>query len=502
MPSTHRFQSRLFQTLQAKFYQLQDRVQLQWRQLKVATDWGAQFSLHSFQVALQASRRSRRSLQQRVARGMRSLSVGLGLAASTPIDQPIQNVLAALNIQALPAPNCLEKDAQTLVLPTETTQWQLSIQPVATQKLSLVEKCGQLWQKWRGATQRMETAYSPSSGSDLARTPGAKLAPIVIQGVASSLAHQRLVLVASGNRVLDILTAEQQQQLRQRIIFEIAVALSMQRRLGTSLPSLPSQTLSQITPLAFLKGAWRQIFQSARSTLLSPAVRLLLPGSRNFASLSSIRIGLTQKRSPNSLKNEAFGVLPFLRGARGDQGLQLQIRESYRNLSKSNLSSHLNALRGTIFGAISAIALAPFTLALPASATTAPALPQPLPSAPVSVEWIADPVRTRKQWLKSLALFGQSKPIQGKIRLVPEKAPAAISSEQFHGAIADWAYRFSQTVPSSGSPPIDVDAAFMGYHLHPLQRLLLVFDQIMVWLEAWILWLWQRGKLVFQRLFF
>jgi hypothetical protein len=451
MPSAHRFQSRLFQTLQAKFYQLQDSVQLRWRQLKVATVWGAQFSLHPFQTALQASRRSRRSLQQRVAKGMRSLSVGLGLAASVPIDQPIQNVLAALNIQALPVPNCSEKDAQTLVLPTETTQWQLSIQPVATQKLSFVEKCGQLWQKWRGAVQHSETACSPSSASDLVQTPGPKLSPIAIQGVASSLAHRRLVLVASGNRVLDILTTEQQQQLRQRIIFEIAVALRMQRRLGPSLPSLPSQI-----------------------------------------------------RSPNPLKKGAFGVPPFLRGARGDQGLQLQIRESYRNLSKSNLSSHLNALRGIIFGAIGAIALAPFTLALPASATTAPALPQPRPASPFAVEWIADPVRTRKQWLKSLALFGQSKPIQGKIRLVPEKAPheTALSSEQFHGAIGNWANGFSKTVSSASSSPIDVDAAFMGYHLHPLQRLLLVLDQIMAWLETQTLWLWRQGKAVIQRLFF
>jgi hypothetical protein len=99
-----------------------------------------------------------------------------------------------------------------------------------------------------------------------------------------------------------------------------------------------------------------------------------------------------------------------------------------------------------------------------------------------------------------MGLFGQSKPIQGKIRLVPDKAPAALSSEPFQAAIADWAYRFSQTAPSTGSPPIDVDAAFMGYHLHPLERLLVVLDHIMVWLETQILWLWQQGKAFMGRL--
>jgi hypothetical protein len=130
----------------------------------------------------------------------------------------------------------------------------------------------------------------------------------------------------------------------------------------------------------------------------------------------------------------------------------------------------------------------------------APALPQPLP-APLSVAWIADPVRTRKQWLKSADLFGRPKPTQGKIRLVPEKAPAAHPSESFQTAIADWAYQFSQTIPSSGSPPIDIKAVFMGYRLHPLERLLLVLDQMMAWLEIQILWLWRQGAAILRHIF-
>jgi hypothetical protein len=475
MPSTHRFQSRLFQTLQAKFYQFQDTVQLRWRQLQVAVVWGAQLSLYPLQVAVQTSRWSGQVLKQQVAKGMQSLSIALGLEASAAIDQPIQNVLAALDVRALSILNLIGQDPQSSTLSSDIEQYRLSIRPVANQKLSFVEKCGKLWQKWRGATQKSSEIASVCSipDSNLARIPGAKLSSvaipqaIAIQGVASSLCHRRLVLVASGNRILDILTAEQQQQLHQRIIFEIAVALSMHRRLGAASPSLPLQN----PPIALLKGAWRQIRQSARSVFLPPsAVRLPLPGAKGFVSLSLVK---------------KFSVKKF----------------SVKKFSQSKIALHLKSFRGAIIAAISAIALAPFTLALPAKATTAPALPQPLPSAPFAVEWIADPARTRKQWLKGIGLFGQSKPIQGKIRLVPEKAPAALSSAPFQSAIADWADRFSQTVPSSGSPPIDINAAFMGYHLHPLQRLLVVLDRIMVWLETQILWLWRQGKLVIHSLF-
>jgi hypothetical protein len=478
MPSTHRFQSRLFQTLQSKFYQLQDTVQLRWRQLKVATVWGAQLSLYPLQVAFQATRWSGRVFKQQVAKGAQSLSVALGLREAVVIDQPIRNVLAALDIQTLPVLNQAAQDLKSSALSAQEERRQVFLWPANTQKLSFVEKCGKLWQRWRGRSQKnsaIAPLASPLQG-DLVQTPSAKLSPVTIaqtvsiQGVASSLVHRQLVLVASGNQILDILTAEQQQQLHQRIIFEIAVALNMHRRLGASSPSLPSQ----IAPLALLKAVWKQIQQSGRSVFLPPSAARML-GSETSASPY-----LTEQTAIEQFAMKQFAMKQF---------------------AMNQLAPRLKSLRGAIVAAIGAVALAPFTLALPAMATMAPVLPQPRPAFPFALEWIADPVRTRKQWLKGAALSRQSQPIQGKIRLVPEKAPAALSSEPFQAAITDWAYRFSQTVPSSGRPPIDVDAAFMGYELHPLQRLLLVLDRIMVWLEAQLLWLWQRGELITQRLF-
>ncbi len=476
MPSSHRFQSRLFQTLQAKFYQLQDTVQLHWRQLKVAAVWSAQLSLYPLQAVFQAGRWSGRMLKQQLAKQMRSLSVTLGLGESAAVDQPIQNVLAAFDIQTLSVLTSTEQDPQASVLSTEmllsdVKQYQLSIQPVATQKLSFVEKCGRLWQKWRGATQRSSATVPASSTLNiaLAQMPGAEPSPIAgsqtvtIQGVASSLCHRHLVLVTSGNQILDILTVEQQRQLHQRIIFEIAVALRLHRRLGASASSLP-----QTSPLALLKGAWKQMQQSARSVFLPPSTAV--------ACLLGLGTG-----------SEVYSE-PHLETAASPSWI-------------AQIASQLKSLRGSIIVALSAVALAPFTLALPARAAMAPTLPQPLPSAPFAAEWMIDPARTRRQWLRGTDLFGQSKPIQGKIRLVPEKAPAVLAAVPFQTAVADWADRWSQSIPSSGCPPIDVNADFVGYHLHPLQRLLIVLDQMMVWLETQILWLWRQGKSVIHRLF-
>jgi hypothetical protein len=444
MPFTHRFQSRLFQTLQSKFYQLQDRVQLHWRQFKIATLWGAQLSLSPIYATFRTVRWSRRVLAQQVAKGARALGLTLGLASAVEMDRPIQNVLAALDVQRIPDPTGLAQKTQTLAPSAQEQQWQISLQPVASHKLSFFEKCSKLWQKWRGAAQQT-SAIAPLS-SDLARSPA-----ISIQGVASCLSHRRLVLIAAENQVLDILTPEQQQLLHQRIIFEIAVLFRMRRRLGASLPSLSSQS----RPLALLKTTWMQLQASAYAR------------------------GLPVSLAPVGLPGSKISVLPSLRG---------------------RIAPRLHTLRGVILAWISAIALAPFALALPARAAMSPALPQPLP-APLTVAWIADPVRTRKQWLKSADLFGQPKPTQGKIRLVPEKTPAALPSESFQTAIADWAYQFSQTIPSSGSPPIDINAVFMGYRLHPLERLLLVLDQMMAWLETQILWLWRQGAAILHRIF-
>lgn len=473
MPSTHRFQSRLFQTLQTKFYQAQDAVQLRWRQLKVDALWTAQVGLTPLYGLLQVGRWCGKGLKQATGK-VRSLS--LGLAPEIEADQPIHNILAALEVAAF--------EVQNLPVPeSQSASWQITIQPAVAPGRSLAVACGNLWQKvraWWG--QSSAIAQSTPESVTLAATSKRSLQRVVIQGVASSLQKRRLVLITTENQVLDVLTAEQQQILHQRIIFEIAVALSQKGRHTARRLRASSLLCSQPSPEALLKSTWRQIQQPAR------AVQAVVQSIRSIRRLSLPAV-LSGLLKPASRLSES------LSWARGQEWVQEWVQEWGPQWAQSRLqpiAPRLKALRGAIVVGLSAIALAPFTLALPAKAAASPAIPIPRPMPLAVSDWLADPARTRKQWLKGSDLFKPAKPTQGKIRLAPDKTPAILASKPFDQAIADWAYGSTQ-VSTTGAVPIDVKAAFMGYHYHPLELLLLWLDRIMVWVETQILWLYQRS---------
>jgi hypothetical protein len=464
MPAKRRFQSHFFQTLQSQLYRVQGDLQLRWRQFKTAAVWNAQITLYPLHVAFRAGRWSRQVLKHQAEKGMgwvsRASGLKLGLKSGpksglkstekgSEVDRPIQNVLTVLNVQKLP-PIAPTPSFQQPVVPSALEQrrhlWPIPDRSTSPQKLSLIEKCGRLWQKLRGTASQNQT-FVPLD-SDVTQSP-----LVAIHGIASSLEDRRLVLIAADNQVLDILTREQQQQLHRRISFELTTAP---------------------------KRRWRFRVWMSRFVPSLPFARLFTRFRAGGLQLShAVPAGVLPESTPVQMQ------IPELSAASVDRWTQ-------------QIVSRLRAWRGTILTGISAIAVAPFAGALPTRTTTAPAPPsQPLPS-PWGTEWIA-PTRNRKQWLRGFDLFGQSKPIQGKIRLspehalehAPEKTSARSPSGQFQTAIADWAYRYTQAVPSTGSPPIDVNAAFMGYHYHPLEKLLLILDRAMAWLETQISWLWQ-----------
>ncbi|AFY59341.1 hypothetical protein [Synechococcus sp. PCC 6312] len=90
-----------------------------------------------------------------------------------------------------------------------------------------------LWQKRDHLTRpkTLTAALTPQASeiqlrnaSDLEAWPTGNLVSpkIEIHGIASQLANQDLVLVGSENQIFDILTPQQQQQLRERILWELA----------------------------------------------------------------------------------------------------------------------------------------------------------------------------------------------------------------------------------------------------------------------------------------
>lgn len=435
MSSTHRFESRLFQTLQSKLHQVQDSLGLRWRQLKTTAVWNAQLTLFPFHAAFRAGRWSRQALSHHVKERLRLITAAL--AQESKVDQPIHNVLSVLNSQNdLRTPNSPDQQSLVQSAPKQITL-QTRPKPLR-QALSFASKCSELWHKLRG---RPQTETVEPVHADLQQP-----STLNIQGVASALHDQHLVLISTSNQVLDILTAEQQSLLHQRISFELAAMMRRKRRFNPNLPKLTQR-------LKRLKTGWRQI--------LGTVPKIFLP-----------KVGTA--------------ILPAV-----------EVLETSEHPWTHQLLPRLQSWRSAFLTGISAIAVAPFAGVLPASATATPIIPvRPLP-APWVTEWMV-PARTRRQWLKGLDLFGQSKPTQGKVRLAPEKAPA-LSAEQFQSALTDWAYRSAQAIPSLGSPPIDVSAAFVGYHYGFLERLLIVLDQMMAWLEHQVLWLWQRGLSIIRK---
>jgi hypothetical protein len=157
---TKPYQSRLFNLLNRQSLKLRERLGISVRHLKVAVEWGAQILLYPIYLLVQTGRLVGHRLEQTVEKQQLSLAPSAPEAesATLPSDYPLEQVLKA-------------------------------IPPVL-----------------QGGNQ--ETSPSPS--------------PIPIQGVANLLATRDLVLVSNNNQILNILNLEQQKQLQQRILWEVA----------------------------------------------------------------------------------------------------------------------------------------------------------------------------------------------------------------------------------------------------------------------------------------
>jgi hypothetical protein len=507
MSPTHRYQSRLFQTVRSQVRNIKDNVQLRWRQLKVKATWGAQTALYPLYTLFQAARWGGQVLEQAAATGTQALLSFARSEKTAPTDQPIQNVLDA--IECLELPTVDSAFSNTL---------QLNLRPITKPKPVLAvwrKKLSTLWQPWR-------KVQAPSTLSDLSITASVSLQTsgqsnvvsqsISIRGVASLLVHQQLVLVTSDNQILDVLTSKQQRQLHQRIIWEIAQALYCRRQWDRARRAIPGWKTWQATPIKprpqysfpvraiYHLMAWVQHQPIAQSALVLPDSQSALVPQPVLASLR--QWWTTLLSSPSSspltarggLRGVVQGVTHFVQPLLLSQNAQkttLALASSKPNLPMlSTIAQKLRGSRTVLAAVAGAIALLPFTLAMPESAKAAmvPALPAPLPS-PLVVEQLIDPDRLRRRWQAEAKLSEQSGRLaQGKVRIAPQKAAASgLSAQGFEGAIADWANRFSKTTTVGDPSTIEVDAVFMGYEHHPLQVLLLWVDRAIAWIEVqWV----------------
>ncbi len=511
MSPTHRYQSRLFQTVRSQVNHLKDNVQLRWRQIKVAATWGAQAALLPLYTLFQAGRWGAQVLRQTTATAKQTL---LSFVSETEIptaDQPIKNVLDAIECAALPY------GALSTLGNAVPNAPALFIRPIAKPKSALAvlrKKLQTFLQPWRVSTKQ------PNTLSDLSISASVSLQPtqqnsivsrsIAIRGIASSLTHQRLVLVTSDNQLLDVLTPDQQRQLHQRIIWEIAQVCYLRRQFDRThaIPAwktwtaLPIQVKTQYSlPVRAIYHlmAWVQHQPIAQTALLLPKSRPTLAQQPVFTSLHQWCLNLFPSSSSfpplykGGLRGVVQGITHFAQPlqplllSQNVQKVPLALIGQKPTLPiLSTLAQKLRGCRTVLVAVAGAIALLPFTLALPepASAAMVPTMPAPLPS-PLMVERLIDPARSRRRWQAEEKLSEQSGRLSaGKVRIATQKTAAALSAQKFEGAIADWAGRFSQATAARDSSTIEVKAVFMGYDHHPLEALLLWVDRAIAWIEA------------------
>jgi len=213
-----RYQSRLFNFLNRQSHRLKDQCDRAVRHAKVAASWGVQILLYPVYLTVQATRFAGHQLKQTVQQQWLQLQASKPSEAATPppADTPIQEVLRTVDTFAIAGVQVqkLVEDTQPLPLVEPAVDASTDLIPVAASALEAAITI----------TETPSEAVVSLAEMPLVAAPASELQPqpSLIAGVATLLATRRLVLVTTENQILDILTPQQQQNLLQRIHWEIA----------------------------------------------------------------------------------------------------------------------------------------------------------------------------------------------------------------------------------------------------------------------------------------
>lgn len=205
MSSSGRFQSRVFSFLSQQRLRLQDRMQRLWRQTQVTAAWSAQILLYPVYVAFQTTR----LLSSQATRAVQRIFPGLKAASPPelpPVDAPIERTLTAVwQVLGVENPELDSTNSDSSLSNPRSLARTSSQQAIASIPSNTANPF---------PLSPLVPVYE--NGSGIALTAAS------LQGIASLISTRALVLVSSGNEILDILTPTQQLQLRQSIAWELA----------------------------------------------------------------------------------------------------------------------------------------------------------------------------------------------------------------------------------------------------------------------------------------
>lgn len=416
--SSGRYQSRILSFLNRQTQRVMHQSSVALRQFKVVAVWSSQILLYPLYALFQGSRLVGRQFQQAVSHHWPRLRATVQQELEEPVSQPptadtpIVQVLRAVQSFYLPA--------STPVSAADAPQDQPLSSPGTAPQSGWAGLAGRLLARLVYQGRGLLTRVEPPSGT----IPGS-LAPaettraiadqtwggltiqgVAVQGVASLLENRKLVLVSVGNQILDILTAEQQARLQQRIIWEVAhywryrkatLRLRQQAQIPLRLPGdrpqqwLPVRLFRQLMawvqqgPVAIAANLFQEADQNPTGTVLIdwPHFQLAVPDRFSIAA--------ARQSEPTALANPA-GLVSTLPNHLLHQFHQwVQAAATY---FFGGASQKLPAPEPAI-----ALPACPESLALPEAATMAalPAAPNPQPPAPSAPNWLT--------WE---SLFGQS----------------------------------------------------------------------------------------------
>ncbi|MBD2603504.1 hypothetical protein H6G81_02900 [Scytonema hofmannii FACHB-248] len=239
--SSNRYQSRLFNFVHRQSRHLGDRLDSTFRHLQVATKWSLQALFYPVVLLVQkALESSDKQLHAQAPQNRLKLQTN-NIHSQPDVDTPIQRVLQALEDKETrsqgdkesvnksflgfkwfkffpnkPSASSLNSSSTGHAIPARLAQGE-SGRNGAPGLFTGDWGLGRVFFKtWLGSESRSKYPVSPVPN------PQSPVPFSTVRGIASHLENHNLVLVTAENEILDILTREQQEELQDRIIGEIA----------------------------------------------------------------------------------------------------------------------------------------------------------------------------------------------------------------------------------------------------------------------------------------
>ena len=266
--SSRPYKSRLFNFVNRRSLQFRDRVGQTFRHLKVAAEWGAQLLISPLHWIFQPKNWTGEVLG--TAASDQALPPAETYLSDPPVDQPLEKILTAIepwfdlpDASVLTAtvndlkPDNLPRKKEIVLssqffqqiqqqLESPTQPENLALPPAIAQRHFVIAPKALNPNPFGNLVSQIKNVFSPTTD-------------LVIRGISCVIENRQLVLTTSDNEILDVLSLEQQNLLRQSIRAEMAnywyerrLQWSMSQKMLGFIPLVNEQTEKVLPPVQLL----------------------------------------------------------------------------------------------------------------------------------------------------------------------------------------------------------------------------------------------------------